>query len=151
MLYAYVCKIVFYSCKGSYMWNEISLFMIILTFFPNAGAGNEIIPLENNINSFVYTSGGVNYLIWDDSTKKYSYDKFDLDGVIRWLVSKNVNFKYLKNLSYKVTINIEPKKNDNLVIGGCYFFDSANKPISIMRTLFFILKITMQLRIILIR
>lgn len=39
------------------MWNKISLFMIILIFFPNAGAGNEIIPLENNINSFVYSKG----------------------------------------------------------------------------------------------
>lgn len=104
---------------------------------------NPIPIIYNNIKDVFYLSsdaspsGGVSYLTWDDSTKKYSYDKSDLDGVIRWLVSKNVNFKYLKNLSYKVTINVEPKKNGNLVIGDVVFFDSANKPISIMRTLFF--------------
>jgi hypothetical protein len=104
---------------------------------------NPIPIIYNNIKDAFYLSpaaspsGGVSYLTWDDSTKKYSYDKFDLDGVIGGLVSKNVNFKYLKNLSYKVTINVEPKKNGNLVIGDVVFFDSTNQPISLMRTLFF--------------
>lgn len=57
MLYAYVCKNVFYNCKGSYMWNKIYLCMIIITFFPNAYAGNEKNSLENNINSFIYSKG----------------------------------------------------------------------------------------------
>lgn len=105
---------------------------------------NDPIPLSYNgikdhfeLSGEAYPTGGISYITWDDSEKKFGYDQNELDNTIRDIIKENKKFDYLNGLKYKVNIENTPNNNGALVVSDVVFLDNHNIPVSVIRTLFF--------------
>ncbi|NMP29360.1 hypothetical protein GW590_21150 [Rahnella sp. SAP-1] len=93
-------------------------------------------------DTFILTSeanptGGASYLTWDESTKTYGYDKDELKSTIHDIVKQSGNDKYIETLNPIVKIKFTPKDNGGVVVSDVIFEDKNNKPISIVRDIYF--------------
>lgn len=90
---------------------------------------------------FILTSeanptGGASYLTWDESTKTYGYDKDELKSTIHDIVKQSGN-NYIEALNPIVKIKFTPKNDGGVVVSDIIFEDKNNKPISIVRDIYF--------------
>lgn len=93
-------------------------------------------------DTFILTSeanptGGASYLTWDESTKTYGYDKDELKSTIHDIVKQGGSDKYIEALNPIVKIKFTPKDNGGVVVSDIIFKDENNKPISIVRDIYF--------------
>jgi hypothetical protein len=93
-------------------------------------------------DTFILTSeanptGGASYLKWDESTKTDGYDKDELKSTIHDIVKQSGNNKYIEVLNPIVKIKFTPKDDGGLVVSDIIFEDKNNKPISIVRDIYF--------------
>lgn len=93
-------------------------------------------------DTFILTSeanptGGASYLTWDETTKTYGYDKAELKSTIHDIVKQSGNDKYIEELNPIVKIKFNPKGNGGVVVSDIIFEDKKNKPISIVRDIYF--------------
>lgn len=93
-------------------------------------------------DTFILTSeanptGGASYLTWDESTKMYGYDKDELKSTIHDIVKQGGDNKYIEALNPAVKIKFTPKDNGGVVVSDIIFEDENNKPISIVRDIYF--------------
>lgn len=93
-------------------------------------------------DTFILTSeanptGGASYLTWDESTKTYGYDKDELKSTIHDIVKQGGSDKYIEALNPIVKIKFTPKDKGGVVVSDIIFEDESNKPISIVRDIYF--------------
>lgn len=94
---------------------------------------NDVFSLTSEANP----TGGASYLTWDESTNTYGYDKDELNSTIHDIVKQSGDNKYIEALNPIVKIKFTPKDNGGVVISDIIFEDKNNKPISIVRDMYF--------------
>lgn len=90
-----------------------------------------------NLTSESNPTGGASYLTWDESNKTYGYDKGELKNTIHDIVKQSRDNKYIETLNPIVKIKFTPKGNGGTVVSDIIFEDKNNKPISIVRDIYF--------------
>ena len=90
-----------------------------------------------NLTSEANPTGGASYLTWDESNKSYGYDIDELKNTIHDIVKQSRDYKYIETLNPIVKIRFIPKDNGGMVVSDILFKDKNNKPISIVRDIYF--------------